>query len=95
MVAALRGGQGSGGSGGRRTRTGGATRATGAVQQRGNADVVVGYTPDDDGHADPGEVVWTWVPYEDDPRQGPVAVPVLRKSMVRLRSAALPVACSA
>ena len=23
-----------------------------------------------DGHADPGEVVWTWVPYEDDPSQG-------------------------
>ena len=20
--------------------------------------------------ADPGEIVWTWVPYEDDPRQG-------------------------
>jgi len=23
-----------------------------------------------DGDADPGEIVWTWVPYEDDPRQG-------------------------
>jgi hypothetical protein len=23
-----------------------------------------------DGHADPGEVLWTWVPYEDDPSQG-------------------------
>ncbi|WP_246119454.1 type II toxin-antitoxin system PemK/MazF family toxin, partial [Cellulomonas massiliensis] len=23
-----------------------------------------------DGDADPGEVVWTWVPYEDDPTQG-------------------------
>jgi hypothetical protein len=22
------------------------------------------------GSAEPGEVVWTWVPYEDDPRQG-------------------------
>ena len=21
-------------------------------------------------HIDPGEVVWTWVPYEDDPNQG-------------------------
>jgi hypothetical protein len=53
------------------------TRPTGAVQDRGNADVVIGYTPDHDGDADPGEVVWTWVPYEDDPRQGkdrPVAV---------------------
>jgi hypothetical protein len=28
------------------------------------------YAPDLDGRADPGEVVWTWVPYEDDPRQG-------------------------
>ena len=23
-----------------------------------------------DGDPDPGEVVWTWVPYEDDPSQG-------------------------
>ncbi len=28
------------------------------------------YEPRRDGRADPGEVVWTWVPYEDDPRQG-------------------------
>lgn len=28
------------------------------------------YTPSPDGVADPGEVVWTWVPYEDDPTQG-------------------------
>jgi hypothetical protein len=28
------------------------------------------YTPRADGDADPGEVVWAWVPYEDDPRQG-------------------------
>jgi hypothetical protein len=28
------------------------------------------YAPDLDGRADPGEVVWTWVNYEDDPRQG-------------------------
>jgi hypothetical protein len=30
----------------------------------------VEYSPDLDGEADPGEVVWTWVPYEDDPRRG-------------------------
>ena len=30
----------------------------------------IAHTPDDDGNADPGEVVWAWVPYEDDPRQG-------------------------
>ena len=28
------------------------------------------YEPFDDDHADPGEVVWTWVPYEEDHRQG-------------------------
>lgn len=28
------------------------------------------YAPDRDGDPDPGEVVWTWVSYEDDPSQG-------------------------
>jgi hypothetical protein len=28
------------------------------------------YAPDLDGQADPGEIVWTWVVYEDDPSQG-------------------------
>jgi len=28
------------------------------------------YTPEADGQPDPGEVVWAWVPYEDDPAQG-------------------------
>ncbi len=28
------------------------------------------YSPALDGDADPGEIVWTWVPYEDDPSQG-------------------------
>lgn len=28
------------------------------------------YAPRADGDADPGEVVWTWVAYEDDPSQG-------------------------
>jgi len=35
------------------------------------------YRPERDGAADPGEVVWAWVPYEDDPSRGkdrPVAV---------------------
>lgn len=30
----------------------------------------VAYAPDLDGRADPGEVVWTWVVYEDDPTRG-------------------------
>ena len=34
------------------------------------ADVRIAYTPDHDGQPDPGEVVWTWVPYEEDDRQG-------------------------
>ena len=28
------------------------------------------YAPQPDGDPDPGEVVWAWVPYEDDPAQG-------------------------
>jgi PemK-like, MazF-like toxin of type II toxin-antitoxin system len=28
------------------------------------------YSPDLNGRADPGEVVWTWVVYEDDPSRG-------------------------
>ena len=28
------------------------------------------YEPEIDGEPDPGEVVWAWVPYEDDPSQG-------------------------
>ena len=30
----------------------------------------VNYAPDLDGRADPGEIVWTWVAYEDDPTRG-------------------------
>ena len=28
------------------------------------------YAPEIDGEPDPGEVVWAWVPYEEDPSQG-------------------------
>lgn len=28
------------------------------------------YAPAPDGDADPGEIVWAWVPFEDDPSQG-------------------------
>ena len=28
------------------------------------------YAPQPDGRPDPGEIVWTWVPYEEDHRQG-------------------------
>lgn len=30
----------------------------------------VSYEPSPDGDADPGEVVWTWIPYEEDPTTG-------------------------
>jgi hypothetical protein len=30
----------------------------------------VSYAPDLDGQADPGEIVWTWVVYEEDPSRG-------------------------
>ncbi len=30
----------------------------------------LGYAPDLDGLADPGEIVWAWVPYEEDPGWG-------------------------
>ena len=32
--------------------------------------VDVSYRPSDNDRADPGEVVWAWVPYEEDPSRG-------------------------
>lgn len=49
----------------------------------------VEYAPSMDGDADPGEVVWTWVPYEDDPSQGKDR-PVLVLGRVGDRLAAVP-----
>jgi len=45
----------------------------------------VEYAPDLDGRADPGEIVWTWVVYEDDPTRGkdrPVLVVGRDRSML-------------
>lgn len=54
-----------------RDRLAGRTRRVAAPPtSRVPSGVTVEYTPDIDGDADPGEVVWTWVPYEDDPRTG-------------------------
>ncbi len=39
-----------------------------SAEPRGTA--VSPYRPEPDGEPDPGEVVWAWVPYEDDPEQG-------------------------
>ena len=35
-----------------------------------SGDVRIGYSPNADGLPDPGEVVWAWVPYEEDATQG-------------------------
>lgn len=41
-----------------------------ASDHSGTGGIAVSYAPERDGDADPGEVVWTWVPFEDDPSQG-------------------------
>ncbi len=40
-----------------------------AAEHTGTGTPVV-YHPEADGEPDPGEVVWAWVPYEDDPSRG-------------------------
>jgi sirohydrochlorin ferrochelatase len=45
-------------------------RATVHQVPTGDAPDAVTYSPDLDGRADPGEVVWAWVPYEDEPDRG-------------------------
>lgn len=52
-------------------------RHTGSVKRRPepttravSSGVTIEYTPQLDGDPDPGEVVWTWVPFEDDPTLG-------------------------
>jgi hypothetical protein len=47
------------------------------------------YSPAVNGRPDPGEVVWAWVPYEDDPRQGKDR-PVLVLTVEGSRLTALP-----
>lgn len=52
----------------------GQTRPTSTAHTRGQRPsegvVTIEYSPRLDGDPDPGEVVWTWVPYEEDPTQG-------------------------
>lgn len=59
-------------TGGRRTGAAQPSRPAGrpAATDIAAGGVQVAYRPELDGEPDPGEVVWTWVPYEDDPRQG-------------------------
>ncbi len=54
------------GSAGGRAR-GGTVRGRSAT---GITTAEIEYAPHRDGHPDPGEVVWTWVPYEEDSSRG-------------------------
>ncbi|WP_312181562.1 type II toxin-antitoxin system PemK/MazF family toxin [Arthrobacter sp.] len=56
-------------------RSSGASSGTSSGGARGYAGDYRGrvspvYAPQPDGSPDPGEVVWAWVPYEEDPSQG-------------------------
>jgi hypothetical protein len=44
--------------------------ATEEVEPTGVGPVHTAYAPDPDGDPDPGEIVWTWVPYEEDDGRG-------------------------
>jgi hypothetical protein len=59
------------GTGGRRQIDEPAPRqpAPRSTTPRGSS-VAIEYSPNRDDDPDPGEVVWTWVPYEEDPTQG-------------------------
>jgi hypothetical protein len=60
------------GGGRGRGAPGGGTAAPAPVRTAPTGDRArqVAYAPEPDGAADPGEIVWTWVPYEEDPAQG-------------------------
>jgi hypothetical protein len=55
---------------GRRRGGDGAGVAPADVDRSGTDGVEVRYAPELDGEPDPGEVVWAWVPFEEDPTQG-------------------------
>ena len=60
-------------------------RAGGERRRRADSGLSIEYTPRLDGDPDPGEVVWTWVPYEEDPTQGkdrPVVVIGRRRGLL-------------
>lgn len=50
----------------REAGTGRATRRTAPSARPVDGGVRIEYTPSLDGDPDPGEVVWTWVPFEED-----------------------------
>ena len=47
-----------------------AQTATGRAPADFTGTVRTSYAPHLDGVADPGEIVWTWVPFEEDPSRG-------------------------
>lgn len=53
-----------------RARTAGATGLAGKYPGDFHGTAAVRYTPSPNGLPEPGEVVWTWVPYEEDHSQG-------------------------
>ncbi len=50
--------------------TGRTTRQREPSARRVDTGVRIEYTPNIDGDPDPGEVVWAWVPFEEDPTLG-------------------------
>jgi len=46
------------------------TKTSTSSRSRSRATVTIEYSPAIDGDPDPGDVVWTWVPFEEDPSQG-------------------------
>ncbi len=54
----------------REAGTGRTTRPPAPTARPVDDGVRIEYTPSLDGDPDPGEVVWTWVPYEEDPTLG-------------------------
>lgn len=50
--------------------TGRTSRQAEPSTRRIDAGVRIEYTPNLDGDPDPGEVVWAWVPFEEDPTLG-------------------------
>lgn len=54
----------------RESGTGRPSRKAAPTARPVDTGVRIEYTPSLDGDPDPGEIVWTWVPFEDDPTLG-------------------------
>ena len=87
VTGALKGAVGKGKSGAKRA----ADKVSSTARRRKQPElasesvVTIEYSPRRDGDPDPGEVVWGWVPFEEDPSQGkdrPVVIIGRRGSML-------------